>query len=72
MVGYKLGATPSGVALGGLSNLINRNPHWKREFDNLVNKALVESESRVSGDAASEQLGRFVSGQFCLIDDDIA
>ncbi len=72
MHGYKLGATPGGVSLGGPSNLINGNPGWKREIDDLINKAILESEGGVFRDAAGEQIGHFTRGQFCFLDDDIS
>ena len=71
MVGHKLGATPLGVALGGPSNLIDGNPGWKREFDNLVDEALFESERGIFGDSAGKQIGCFVGGEFRLFDEDI-
>ena len=72
MVGHKLGATPLGVALGGPSNLIDGNPGWKREFDDLVNEALFESESGVLGDTAGKQLGGFMGGEFRFFNQDVA
>ena len=66
MGGYKLGATPNGVAIGGPSHLENLNPRWKRELDDLINEAVVEGESGILGDTTGEQVGHFAAGQFCL------
>ena len=71
MSGYKLGMTPNGVAVGGPSNLINGTPGWKREINNIVDKALLSGERGVLGDPAGKKLGNFVGGEFRLADDDV-
>ena len=71
MVGHKLGASPLGVALGGPSNLINGDPRWKREFDDLVDEALFKSERGIFSDSAGKQIGRFLGGEFRLFNEDI-
>ena len=70
MIGYKLGIA-NGVALGGPSNLIDGIPAWKREFKDLVDKALIESKVGVFSDTAGKKFGDFVGGQFRFSDDDV-
>ena len=71
MDGYKLGMTPNGVAIGGPSNLIDGDPGWMREINDIVDKSLVKSEGRIFSDSANKKLGDFFGGQFRFFDDDV-
>ena len=71
MDGYKLGMTPNGVSVGGPSNLIYGDSGWKREINDIVDKAILSGESGVLSDPTGKKLGNFIGGEFRFADDDV-